>query len=100
MVNSEVNGALAIGSKGTYYLETDEVKGENPLADFGENIAKHLRRTHGFEHTPDILVISMYDKEKNEVAAFEELVGSHGGVGGEQSYPFILHPSKWGNIFL
>lgn len=95
MVNSEVNGALAIGSKGTYYLETDEVKGENPLADFGENIAKHLRRTHGFEHTPDILVISMYDKEKNEVAAFEELVGSHGGVGGEQSYPFILHPSKW-----
>ena len=37
----------------------------------------------------------MYDTEKNEVAAFEELVGSHGGIGGEQSYPFILHPSKW-----
>lgn len=37
----------------------------------------------------------MYDKEKNEVAAFEELVGSHGGVGGDQSYPFILHHSNW-----
>jgi len=29
------------------------------------------------------------------VAAFEELVGSHGGIGGEQSFPFILHPSEW-----
>ena len=27
-----------------------------------------------------------------EVAAFEELVGSHGGMGGAQSYPFVLHP--------
>lgn len=95
MVDSLVNGALAIGNNGTYYLDDDSFEGENPLADFGENTAKHLRRTHGFKHTPDILVISMYDTEKNEVAAFEELVGSHGGVGGEQSYPFILHPNKW-----
>jgi hypothetical protein len=29
------------------------------------------------------------------VAAFEELVGSHGGMGGEQSYPFVLAPSDW-----
>ena len=27
-----------------------------------------------------------------EVAAFEELVGSHGGMGGTQSFPFLLHP--------
>jgi len=29
------------------------------------------------------------------VAAFEELIGSHGGLGGTQSKPFILHPSEW-----
>ena len=29
----------------------------------------------------------------DEVAAFEELVGSHGGMGGTQSYPFVLHPA-------
>ena len=29
-----------------------------------------------------------------EVAAFEELVGSHGGMGGGQSFPFILFPSE------
>ena len=28
----------------------------------------------------------------DEVAAFEELVGSHGGMGGTQSFPFLLHP--------
>jgi hypothetical protein len=27
------------------------------------------------------------------VAAFEELVGSHGGMGGGQSFPFVLFPA-------
>ena len=27
--------------------------------------------------------------------AFEELIGSHGGAGGNQQYPFILYPSNW-----
>jgi hypothetical protein len=27
------------------------------------------------------------------VAAFEELVGSHGGMGGPQSHPFVLAPA-------
>jgi hypothetical protein len=40
-------------------------------------------------------VNSFYDHEKDEVCAFEELVGSHGGVGGDQSQPFILYPSSW-----
>jgi len=28
-------------------------------------------------------------------AAFEELVGNHGGLGGEQTRPFILFPAEW-----
>ena len=31
----------------------------------------------------------------DEVAAFEELVGSHGGLGGEQAFPFALVPSEF-----
>jgi len=27
------------------------------------------------------------------VAAFEELVGNHGGLGGPQTEPFIVHPA-------
>ena len=56
---------------------------------------KHLKRNISFKYTPDILVNSFYDSENDEVCAFEELVGSHGGVGGSQSEPFILYPSSW-----
>ncbi len=95
LVESNEHGPLIIGNGGTYYLENDTVDGANPLANYGPNAARHLKRTNNFKYTPDILVISLYDPEKNEVAAFEELVGSHGGLGGEQSFPFILHPSEW-----
>ena len=27
------------------------------------------------------------------MAAFEELVGSHGGLGGDQTHPFLLYPA-------
>ena len=89
------DGDLAIGKNGTYNLDTDEITGENPLKHFGDNIARHLKRNSSFKHTPDILVNSFYDAENDEVCAFEELVGSHGGAGGSQTKPFILYPSDW-----
>jgi hypothetical protein len=46
-------------------------------------------------HAPDLLLISQFDPELGEVAAFEEQIGSHGGLGGAQSEPFILHPVEW-----
>ena len=95
LVKSQEHGDLAIGKNGTYYLDSGEIEGENPLEGFGDNIVRHLKRTSSFEHTPDILVNSFYDKEADEVCAFEELVGSHGGAGGDQSKPFILYPSSW-----
>ena len=95
LVKSEEHGDLAIGKNGTYYLDSDKIDGENPLLGFGDNIVRHLKRTSSFEHTPDILVNSFYDAEADEVCAFEELVGSHGGAGGDQSKPFILYPSSW-----
>ncbi|MBU4608249.1 MAG: phage holin family protein, partial [Methanobacterium sp.] len=88
-------GPLAIGKNGIYYLKCDRIEGKNPLLDFGENARQHLLRTDKFEHVPDILVNSFYNPDKNEVAAFEELVGSHGGLGGDQSRPFIMYPSTW-----
>ena len=95
LVRSSQKGDMAIGKNGTYYLDNDEIEGENPLEGFGDNIVHHLRRNSSFKYTPDILVNSFYDAEKDEVCAFEELVGSHGGVGGSQSEPFILYPSEW-----
>ena len=95
LIRSKEQGPVVIGARGKYYLTDDKIEGENPLAKFGKRAAEHLRRTDSFSSIPDILVMSMYDTEKDEVAAFEELIGSHGGLGGSQSKPFILHPSEW-----
>lgn len=95
LVRSQEYGDIAIGKDGKYYLNTDKIEGKNPLLGFGDNIVRHLKRSSSFKYTPDILVNSFYDTENDEVCAFEELVGSHGGVGGSQSKPFILYPSDW-----
>ena len=95
LVNSIANGGMVIGQDGIYYLETDEIIGENPLKGFGENAARHLKRENSFKNMPDILVNSFYDEKYDEVCAFEELIGSHGGLGGDQTKPFILYPSEW-----
>jgi putative membrane protein len=94
MASSEKHGPLAIGARGIYYLNEDRFEGENPLSGFGPNAALHLRRENGFSNAPDLLVNSFYDQEKNEVAAFEELVGSHGGLGGNQSKAILVYPSE------
>ena len=39
-----------------------------------------------------MLVMSAHDPLTGEVYAFEELVGSHGGLGGGQTRPFVFHP--------
>ena len=54
-----------------------------------------LKREDAMTHAPDLLLLSQYDPELGEVAAFEELIGSHGGLGGPQTEPFILHPVEW-----
>ncbi|MCK9152322.1 phage holin family protein [Methanobacterium alcaliphilum] len=95
MVFSKQWGPMAIGRNGVYYLESGKIDGENPLKPFGENASSHLLRSSTFEYAPDIMVNSFYDSEKDEVAAFEELVGSHGGLGGGQSKPFIMFPTTW-----
>jgi len=93
LVDSETFGPLAIGAHGIRYLADDRVDGEDPLIPFGPNTADHLRRTHSFDNAPDILLNSFYDPHADEGAAFEELIGFHGGLGGAQSEPFLLFPS-------
>ncbi len=94
LVRSESRGAMAIGERGIRFLDDDRVEGEDPLAPFSPHAADHLRRTDGFPHCADLMINSTFWPEFGEVAAFEELVGSHGGMGGTQSFPFVLHPSE------
>ena len=93
LVRSERDGALAVGARGTHHLDTGVVEGEDPLTPFGPHAADHLRRTDSFPHCADVMVNSTYWEDSEEVAAFEELVGSHGGMGGPQSRPFVCFPA-------
>jgi hypothetical protein len=95
LVRSARRGPLAVGARGVHELATGRVAGEDPLAGFGPRAAAHLRRHDGFPNVPDVLVCGRYDPATGEVAAFEELVGSHGGLGGDQCRPFVLYPSDW-----
>ncbi len=92
LVRSRERGAVVLGARGTRYLADNAVDGEDPLAPFGPGAAAHLRRTDGFEHVADVMVNSFYDADVEQGCAFEELISFHGGLGGPQTQPFILHP--------
>jgi uncharacterized membrane protein YvlD (DUF360 family) len=92
LVRSAAQGPLALGDGGVHFLADGRVEGEDPLANFSSGAPGHLLRTDGFPHVADIMVGSFYDPELDEGCAFEELISFHGGIGGAQTRPFILHP--------
>lgn len=95
VTRSKLRGPVALGKKGKLYLSTGEVEGQDILSDYAPLTLQQLARGDSFPDTPDVMVMSTYWKDADEAAAFEELVGSHGGAGGEQSRPFILYPSEF-----
>jgi len=54
--------------------------------------AWQVRRVMDFPHAGDLMVISTV-YEDGTVAALEELIGNHGGLGGEQTDAFLFHPA-------
>jgi uncharacterized membrane protein YvlD (DUF360 family) len=95
VVRSSERGLLAVGRKGINELDSDTVEGEDPLTVYGEHAAAAVRRIDSIANVGDIVVISTYDPETGEIHAFEELIGAHGGLGGAQTRPFLLHPAEW-----
>ncbi|MFG2956686.1 alkaline phosphatase family protein [Streptomyces sp. NPDC048291] len=92
LVRSAEHGGVVLGAYGAE-IPLDRLDGPaGPLAVFGAGAADAVRRTHSFPHTADIMVNSWYDPESGEVLAFEEQIGSHGGLGGAQGRPFLLSP--------
>ncbi|MEU1696477.1 hypothetical protein ABZ590_35180, partial [Streptomyces hirsutus] len=92
LVRSERRGGVVLGAHGAE-VPLDELDDRpGPLAAFGPGAADAVRRTHSFPHTADIMVNSSHDPVDGEVLAFEEQIGSHGGLGGAQSRPFLLSP--------
>lgn len=92
LVATENGPSVILGARGSVCLADGSVAGEDPLAVFGDRALDTIRRTDQFDNVPDLMINGTYWPETDEVAAFEEQVGSHGGLGGPQSAPFLLHP--------
>jgi hypothetical protein len=93
LARSATDGAVALGRGGMRRLSDGQVRGADPLAGFPDSAGRHLRRTDRFPHVADLVVNSFYDPVAEEGCAFEELISFHGGLGGPQTQPFILHPA-------
>jgi len=94
LVRSSEHGPVALGRSGTRYLADGRVDGDDPLASFSPTARGHLLRTDGFPHVADLMIGSFYDPDLDEGCAFEELISFHGGLGGPQTRPFVLHPAE------
>ena len=83
------------GKGGARNLHTGTVMGADPLAPYGdlELRAQQVRRIADYPHAGDLIVNSTLYPD-GTVAAMEELIGNHGGLGGEQTDAFLFHPAE------
>jgi uncharacterized membrane protein YvlD (DUF360 family) len=93
VVQTAVAGPVVISSSGRRLIDSGEVEGDDPLAPFGPGAVAMVARAAGYTTAGDVMVNSMYDPERDEVAAFEHQVSSHGGLGGPQTHPFVIFPA-------
>ena len=88
----------AIGAEGRIALDTGEVQGSNPLAPYGEHAGRVLLRAVMLAEAPDLYMNSTVDAETLDIAAFEPLVGAHGGLGGWQDRAVLLVPKELAGV--
>jgi hypothetical protein len=89
---------VALGESGWREITADGARGgegPDPLDSYGLSAAADLAGLDLRQHVGDIVVLGRYDRALDEVIAFEELVGSHGGLGGGQTEALFIHPSDW-----
>lgn len=95
VVVQDEDGPVAYGPGGTHRLLDGAVTGTDPLLPYGPHTRADLLRHQSAAHVGDLVVISSVDSGTLEVCAFEELVGSHGGLGGWQTDAMLVHPADW-----
>src|SRR5215207_8621050 len=93
------DGTLAaIGSEGWREIVVGVAQGGegvDPLAAYGPHAAADVAALDLRQHVGDLVVLGRFDPSLGEVVAFEELVGSHGGLGGGQTDALLIHPASW-----
>jgi len=88
----------AIGANGRIRLDTGEVAGEDPLRPYRDHAARLLRRAVVMKEAPELYINSRVDDVTLDIAAFEPLVGAHGGLGGWQDRAVLLVPRTLADV--
>jgi uncharacterized membrane protein YvlD (DUF360 family) len=88
----------ALGAHGRVRLDTGEVTGRDPLQPYGNHAARVLRRAVMMPEAPDLYVNSRIEDATLDIAAFEPLVGAHGGLGGWQDRAILLTPRTLAHV--
>ncbi len=94
LVRSQDGSSSVLGPRGVHNLVTGVIEGEDPLAPFGPLAPVQVAEVDGYRTVADLMVNSILDARTGEVAAFEDQVSSHGGLGGPQTHPFLLYPAS------
>ena len=90
--------AVALCVDGVRNLITGEMgQWNDPLARFEnkELWAGELARLMSYRDSGDLVVNGAWLARRQRIVVMEEQVSSHGGLGGNQTEPFILLPSHW-----
>jgi uncharacterized membrane protein YvlD (DUF360 family) len=88
----------ALGAHGRIRLDTGEVTGRDPLQPYGDHAARVLRRAVVMPEAPDLYLNSRIEDTTFDIAAFEPLVGAHGGLGGWQDRAILLTPQALAQV--
>jgi Type I phosphodiesterase / nucleotide pyrophosphatase len=87
-----------LGKEGRVRLDTGEVTGQDPLKPYGDHSARMLRRAVVMPEAPDLYINSRVSDVTLDIAAFEPLVGAHGGLGGWQDRAVLLTPRALADV--
>jgi len=82
---------LTVDATGQQHLE-----GDHPFARLPEpdHASEQVLRIARFPEAGDLVLFGSYDPSSDIVSCFEHQVASHGGLGGAQDYPVIIHPRQ------
>lgn len=96
VVGREGEQTIVMGKGGTRMLMEDkqEMQGDDPLRGLTDPkvASAELARLAAFPHSGDLILFGAWDANGG-VVSFEDQLGAHGGLGGPQNQPFIIHPS-------
>ncbi len=93
-IDSYVNGPVVLNQEGIFYLNAKDYEGCNPLENYDGSAAWQLEKLFSYSNVGDMIIQSRYDPETDQIPAFENLLAHHGGIGGDQTMAFVMHPPK------